>query len=458
MDEQAMEAVISKQREFFLAGKTLEVEFRIQQVRKLREAVLRREQQLLDALKADLSKPAFEAYGSEIGMVLQEAGHAIKHLRSWARPRRVWSPIALLPSLSRIYPQPRGVVLIIGPWNYPIQLVLVPLIGAMAAGNCAVVKPSELAPRSSAAVAELIHDSFPQEEVAVIEGNRSTGEFLVNQPFDHIFFTGGTAVGRIVAQAAAKNLVPCTLELGGKSPCLVHGDVDPSLAARRVAWGKFYNAGQTCVAPDYVLVQAPVKDRFVDQLQQHLRRFFGDDPAASPDYARIINEAHFDRLTSLITRGKIVTGGQTDRKGKYIAPTVIENVGLEDPIMGEEIFGPILPILEYSTIEEAIDIMRKIPRPLSLYVFARDRKIQKDIVKRVPFGGGCLNDTLVHFTNPNLPFGGVGPSGIGLAHGKFSFDAFSHLKAIVTTPLAIDIPVRYPPYGRKLGLLRKLVK
>lgn len=447
-----------KQLEFFKSGRTRDLDFRIDQLGKLREGLERNEARIYEALKSDLRKPPFEAYGGEVGILLEEIRHTMANLRSWARPRRVPTPLSLFPSQSRILMDPRGVVLIIGPWNYPFQLLLTPLVGAIAAGNCVVLKPSELAPQSSRLIAEMVTGIFPEVLVAAVEGNRETGAALLAEKWDYIFFTGGTGVGRIVAEAAARHLTPVTLELGGKSPCVVSADAQLDVTARKITWAKFYNAGQTCVSPDYLLAHRSIKVPLLERILKNVREFFGPDPSQSPDYARIVNVAHFDRLESLRAGGKLLLDGEHNREQLYMAPVILDEVRMEDPVMADEIFGPILPVMEYETLDEAIAIIDQRPAPLSFYVFTRSKATENELLSRVAFGGGCVNDAMIHLANPYLPFGGVGSSGSGAYHGKYSFETFSHRKSIVSSPFFPDIKIRYQPYRDKLRLLKKLMK
>ena len=423
----------------------------------MKQSVKDSEQQILDALEKDLAKSPFEGYETEIGIFYGEINHALKNVRSWTNPRKVPTPLPILPSRSYIHSEPRGTALIIGPWNFPFQLILVPLIGSIAAGNTSILKPSEVAPATSRILTDIITKTFPPEYVLSFEGGVEVAESLLKQKFDFIFFTGGIKTGRIVAERAAHNLTPVVLELGGKSPCLVDRGTNLELTARRVAWGKFLNAGQTCIAPDYVLAPVNEYDQLLGKLKEQIEVLFGTDSSKSSDYSRIINERHFDKLVKSI-KGNIFSGGHHDRTTKHISPTIIRDVSLQDEIMSEEIFGPILPVLKYESIDEAIDIIRERPNPLALYLFTNNRKVEEKIVSSVPFGSGCINDCLVQFQNPNLPFGGIGGSGLGAYHGKFGFDAFSHQKGLVRSSTVIDIPLRYPPYGNRLNLLRYIIK
>jgi aldehyde dehydrogenase (NAD+) len=447
--------LVQQQRVFFRTGQTQNLEFRIDQLKRLRQAILEHEDAILKALKTDLNKPAFEAYFAEIRLITEEIDYAIKHLRSWAKPRSVPVPSTLKPAKAIVRSEPLGVALIIAPWNYPFQLVFAPLVAALAAGNCAVLKPSELVPNVSRVVATVVEKTFDPVYVAVVEGGVEASQALLEEKFDHIFFTGGTAIGRIVMQAAAKHLTPVTLELGGKSPCLVDADVPIQTAAKRIAWGKFLNAGQTCVAPDYLLVDRRIKVALLNEIETAIYQLYGDDPAQSADYGRIVSDKHFDRLTTLLDTGNVIVGGKTDPTSRYIAPTVLDQVTWDDPVMQEEIFGPILPVLEYTQIEEAIEQIRNKPKPLALYLFSRNPALQQHVLQSTSSGGVAINDTVMQSAVTTLPFGGVGDSGMGQYHGKAGFDTFSHAKSIVTKSFWPDLPFRYPPYGNKLDRLRR---
>lgn len=449
--------LVKSQRAYFTSGQTRELSFRIRQLQKLKDAIEDAEKSILQALQADLGKFAYEAYLSEIGIVRSELRFTLKRIRRWAASRRVRTPLLSLPGSSRIYPEPYGVVLIISPWNYPYLLSMTPLIGALAAGNCCILKPSEYAPQTSAAMAALIAEHFDPRYAAVVEGDAAVGESLLAQRYDSIFFTGGAAVGRLVMQSAARSLTPVTLELGGKSPCIVDRDIRVDHAARKIVAGKFLNAGQTCIAPDYLLVHRAVEPELVDGITANIARFYGPDASKSPDYARIVNRRHFDRLAGLLGSGRIIVGGDSDPQQRYISPTLIDEVNWEDPIMQEEIFGPLLPILPIADADEAVDRIRSLPQPLALYLFTENPAVKKKVIAEVPFGGGCINDTLVHFANPHLPFGGVGTSGMGRYHGRFSFDNFSHFKGVMRKPAWFHMPLRYPPFG-KLSWLKKILR
>lgn len=448
--------IIRLQRDFFKIGKTKDVAFRIAQLKILKQAILENEQAIIQALKADLNKPEFETYATEI-LVTKEIDYAIKHIKTWIKPKKAEVPIDFFSYTARIYPEPLGVVLIIGAWNYPFQLVISPLVGAITAGNCAIIKPSELSPHTSHLLAEIMGKYFDPAYITVVEGGRETSQKLIAEKFDHIFFTGGTAVGKIVMEAAAKNLTPVTLELGGKSPCIVDSEINLEHTAKRITWGKFINAGQTCIAPDYLLVDQKIKTNLVDSLKKCLQEFYGENPAKSPDYARIINQKHFERLVYLLKDGEIIIGGETEPGARYIAPTLIHNVYLTDPIMQEEIFGPILPIIEYSDITEAIALINSRPKPLALYLFSQNKNLQQRILQETSSGGVCLNDTVMQVGVSSLPFGGVGDSGIGSYHGKASFDTFSHYKSVLKNSFLFDLKWRYAPYQGKLAFLKRLL-
>ncbi|HEY9860245.1 MAG TPA: aldehyde dehydrogenase [Candidatus Obscuribacterales bacterium] len=453
----AISDAVEKQRTFFNSGKTKSIDFRLEQLKILKQAILEAQSSIVEAVQADLRKPTFEAYLTEVG-VLDELKYAIKHLRSWAKPRKVATPVTFMPASAQICPQPLGVVLIIAPWNYPFQLSMSPLVGAIAAGNCAIIKPSELAPRTSQVIANLIRQHFDPAFITAIEGGVETSQQLLAERFDHIFFTGGTAIGKKVMAAAAEHLTPVTLELGGKSPCIVDAEVPIELAARRIAWGKFTNAGQTCIAPDYLLVQRSIKPQLLSAIQQSIATFYGDNPAASPDFGRIINQKHFERLAPLVQSGKIVAGGDTNPAECYIAPTVLDGVSWSDPVMQEEIFGPILPVLEFEDLNEAIAQINQRPKPLALYFFSQNQQRQAQVLQETSSGGVCINDTILQVGVPELPFGGVGSSGMGRYHGKASFDTFSHERSILKKPFFLDFKLRYAPYGNKLKWLKQIVR
>jgi aldehyde dehydrogenase (NAD+) len=448
--------IVQKQREFFRTGQTKSLEFRLAQLATLKESILANQDAVLAAVKADLGRSEFEGY-FEISS-LSEVKSAIKQLKSWAKPQAIKTPIEQFPSTAYIQPEPLGVALIIAPWNYPFQLTISPLVGAIAAGNCAIVKPSELAPHTSAVIAKIIQQAFDPAYIAVVEGGIETNQQLLAEKFDHIFFTGGTAIGRIVMTAAAQHLTPVTLELGGKSPCIVDADVNLAVAAKRIIWGKFINAGQTCIAPDYLLVDRQIKTEFLALLKQYIQEFYGDDPMQSPDFCRIINARQFDRLTSFLNNGTVAIGGQTDAQTRYIAPTILDNITWNDPIMQDEIFGPILPVLTYNQLDDAIALVNDRPKPLALYFFSNNAAKHDRVLAETSSGGACINDTVMHIAVAELPFGGVGTSGIGAYHGKASFDTFSHYKSVLKKGLWLDLAWRYAPYTvKKLKQIKDIV-
>ncbi|MBY0121440.1 aldehyde dehydrogenase [Bacillus sp. S/N-304-OC-R1] len=450
--------IIEKQQRFFKTDQTKDVGFRIEVLTKLRNAIKNYERDLMIALKADLNKSEFDAYTTEIGVMLEETKNALKHLRKWAKPEKVKTPITHIGSTSYIYSEPYGVALIISPWNYPFQLAIAPLIGAIAAGNCAIIKPSELTPVTSQLLAKLIAEIFPEEYVAVVQGGVETSQALLSEKVDYIFFTGSVPVGKVIMEAAAKNLTPITLELGGKSPCIVYKDANIKLAAKRIAWGKFINAGQTCIAPDYLYVHNDIKKEFLSHLQESITELYGQNPLNNQDFTRIVNEKHFNRLSSFLSNGEIVIGGSTNKDSLMIEPTILTKITWNDPIMKDEIFGPILPVMEFKELSEVIDGIHNHPHPLSLYLFTEDEKIQQEVLNRVSFGGGCINDTVYHFASPYLPFGGVKSSGIGAYHGKGSFDTFSHKKSVLKQTTLFDIPFRYPNVKNGLKKIKMFLK
>ncbi len=425
---------------------------------KLKEVIQNKEEKILEALKKDLGKSDFEAYTSEVGFVLKSLDYTLKNIRNWAKTKKVRRPIFMPISKSYVKYEPHGTVLIIGPFNYPFQLIMEPLIGALAAGNTAIIKPSDKTPETVEILREIIEEVFDKEHVDVVTGNREAVSELIHLDFDYIFFTGSVPVGKIVMEAASKNLTPVTLELGGKSPAIVHKDADIEKAAARIAWGKYYNAGQTCIAPDYIYVHEDVKDRLLEGLIKEIVDFYGVEPLKSPDYGRIINHKEFNRLSDLIDDQKLYFGGEKTEEKLKISPTILTNVTWDDDVMQEEIFGPILPVLTYNKISEVVNIIKDKPRPLSLYLFTEDKNLQKKIEDEVPFGGGCINDTISHVSSPRLPFGGTGNSGIGSYHGEESFITFSHKKSMMKKSAKFDIRYIYPPYKGKLGFIKKIMK
>ena len=452
-----IQTLVQDQRAHFQTGQTFSLAVRRRALDKLRQAILAHEADINSALAADLNKSATESYMCEVGMTLAELNYVRKHLARWMRDRKAATPLAQFHAKSFTVAEPYGVVLIMSPWNYPFMLTLEPLIGAIAAGNCCVVKPSAYSPATSNLIRAILAECFPPEFVCVVEGGRAENQALLDQKFDYIFFTGGVAVGREVMSKAARHLTPVTLELGGKSPVILAPDADVELAAARIAWGKFLNAGQTCVAPDHVWVPEGMAEPFVAALAREITRFYGENPLAGEELPRIVNRRHFDRLAGLLSGGRIAVGGQTDPEGLRIAPTVLVDVPEGSPVLEEEIFGPILPVLLYRSLPELVEAQRQKPRPLALYLFTRSRSVERAVLEALPFGGGCVNDTVVHLADPRLPFGGVGNSGMGACHGKAGFDAFTHEKSVLKKG-RLDIPVRYPPYGKKhLGILKKLM-
>ncbi|TAF10180.1 MAG: aldehyde dehydrogenase [Nostocales cyanobacterium] len=458
INEDSISDTLKQQRSYFATNQTKEIDFRRQQLATLKQLIIDHEPAIIQALQADLHKPELEAVTSEIILALKEIELAIKSLKNWTKPQKAAVPWQLLPASAQIQPEPLGIVLIIGAWNYPFQLVIVPLIGAIAAGNCTILKPSEIATHTSHLIAELIPKYFHSDYISVFTGGIETSQKLLSEKFDHIFFTGSTHVGKIIMTAAAKNLTPVTLELGGKNPCIVDIDIHLEHTARRIIWGKFINAGQTCIAPDYILVNTKTKDQLLINLKKCLKEFYGDHPEKSPDYARIINQTNFDRLVNLLKNSEIIIGGETNLSELYIAPTIINNVSFADEIMQSEIFGPLLPIIEYTDISEAITWINSQSKPLTLYLFSQNKNLQQKILQTTSSGAVCLNETVIHFTVPSLPFGGVGNSGIGSYHGKASFDTFSHYKSVLKNPFWIDIKLRYAPYKGKLSILKQLFK
>ncbi len=459
MKQEEILAIVAAQRTFFDSGATLPVENRIQGLKKLREAILRREEEICDALRQDLGKSAFESYMCEVGLTCSEITYMLGHVKRFAKERRVATPLAQFAARSYVKPVPYGVNLIMSPWNYPFMLTMDPLVDALAAGNTAVLKPSAYSPHTSRLIETIITECFDPSYVAVVTGGRAENQCLLQAPFDHIFFTGSQAVGREVMRQAAERLTPVTLELGGKSPCIVTPSAKLPLAARRIVFGKFLNCGQTCVAPDYLLCHRSVKESLLRAITQEIRRQFGDEPLQNADYGKIINQKHFDRLTALLSSGQVVWGGKGDRASLRIEPTVLDGVTWEDPVMGEEIFGPVLPVLTYDTLEEAAALINARPHPLALYLFTEDKREVRYLTERCQFGGGCINDTIIHLATSNMGFGGVGASGMGAYHGKAGFETFSHRKSIVDKKTWLDLPMRYQPYSSaNFRMVRRFLK
>lgn len=453
-----MMELLEAQRAHFQRGATRPVAARIESLKKLQNAIRRYESELLRALGQDLGKTPEEGYMTELGIVYSELKDALRHVRRWSRTRTRLPSAAQMPGHGRVLRDPYGVVLILAPWNYPVQLTLVPLIAAIAAGNCAVLRPSSSAPKTAQVLAAVVRDSFLPEHVSIALGDTGTARALTALPFDKIFFTGSPSVGREVMRAAAQNLVPVTLELGGKSPAIIAADADIKLAARRIVFGKFVNAGQTCVAPDYVLVAKSVENTLLAALVSEIKRQYGDEPVMSPDLPRIVNDRHFDRLSALLEGGRLICGGQTHGRQRKIAPTVLTGVGEDDPVMQEEIFGPILPVLPFRTMEDALAFVRARPAPLAFYLFTEDKDAARHVMRDMVFGGGCVNDCVLHLANARLPFGGVGQSGMGAYHGRAGFDCFSREKSILVSSTRFDIPLRYAPRKGRLQAFRRLMR
>ncbi len=459
MKKAQIQSTVASQHAYFAKGNTLSYRFRLLALQKLHQSVQEYESEFNMALQTDLGKSEFESFTSEVGFVLRDIQYAIKRLKNWMRPKRVATPLLMQPGKSRIYSVPLGVNLIISPFNYPVGLTFSPLIAAIAAGNTAVIKSSETTPHVSKLIDRLIKKTFKPEYIAHIEGDIEFSKILLQQQFDHIFFTGSSHVGKIVMQQAAKSLTPATLELGGKSPCIVHYDANLDIAARRILYGKTLNAGQTCIAPDFALVHQSVYDVFKQKLINRIRDIFGDDGLKNPNYGRIVNQQHFDRLLSLIDPDKVIAGGQYKRSICFMAPTLLEDAPLDSKVMQEEIFGPVLPIIPYQSLDDIKAVMAKIPAyPLALYLFGKDKRFSHKIIDSIRFGGGCINHTIMHLVNHELPFCGVGQSGIGAYHGKRGFDQFSHQKSIYQAATWFDLPLIYPPYKNKLKWVRKIFK
>lgn len=455
-----VESMIALQHEFYFTGATKSPEFRKEMLTKLRNAIVDNEDMITVALEKDLGKSSFEAYVTEIGFVLSSINQMLKNVDAWMKPESAKTPVHLQPAKSFIVREPYGSALIIGPFNYPFQLVMEPLVGAIVGGNCAIVKPSEFATNTVKVVNKIISETFPPEYIRVVEGEREETSALIHAPFDYIFFTGSVAVGKVVMKAAAERLTPVTLELGGKSPTIVDQTANLVNAAERIVWGKFLNTGQTCVAPDYLLVHHSVKAEFIDRLIETIQKFYGENPSESKDYGHIINERQFDRLAGIIEKEwpQIIHGGDFNRSSLYIEPTLLDQVTWKSRSMEEEIFGPILPIIEYDNLADAIHRIRQLPKPLAAYMFTENEEAANYFIESLPFGGGCINDTVSHVGNTNLPFGGVGSSGMNAYHGKASFDVFTHAKAIMQRSTKIPMKLALPPYANKLKLVKPLLR
>jgi aldehyde dehydrogenase (NAD+) len=452
METSQISKVVESQRSYFATHATKDYKFRLSALKTLKKAILAYEDRICEALFKDFRKSQFESYATEIGIVLEEIGYHIKHLKRMMKPKRVATGIMHFHSKSFIINEPYGVILIISPWNYPFNLLITPLVGAISAGNCVVLKPADYTPQTSAVIARMIAENFSPEFISVFTGGRAVNQALLEERYDYIFFTGSTSLGKIVMEKASRNLTPVSLELGGKSPCIVDADANIAVAARRIAWGKFLNAGQTCVAPDYLFAHKSIKDKLLGELKKVIAGMYGDDPRTSPDFPRIVNAKQFTHLMKFLDHGDIIAGGVIDEVERYVSPTIIDNVRPEYPVMQEEIFGPILPVMTFDDIEEVIRYVNYNPKPLAFYYFSSSRRKQRYILSHTTSGGGCINDTIVHLANNNMPFGGVGNSGMGGYHGQYSFDTFSHKRSILRKSIFPDLPVRYAPYKGKLKL------
>lgn len=450
---------IQNLRTFYDSGTTLSYDFRKKQLEAFLKAIIKYDDEINSALFADLKKSKEEAWATETGLLIGEIKNAIKNLHEWMKPKKVSTGLVTFPSSARIYRDPLGVILIIAPWNYPLQLLLIPLAGAIAGGNCAVLKPSELAPATEKVITKIIEEIFPENYVKVVTGNGGevVPDMINNFRFNHIFYTGSTTVGKEIYKLAAKDLVPVTLELGGKSPCIVYEDADIKVAAKRIVLGKFLNAGQTCIAPDYILVHGAVKEKLLIELKDAIQKFYTNDAASSNDYGKIISENRFKKLLSYLNEDQIFYGGKSDPAASYIEPTILINTSLNDDVMKEEIFGPVLPVISFATTNEAMEIVQQNENPLALYLFTKDKKTEEEWIKKIPFGGGCINNTVWHFANEKFPFGGIGNSGTGAYHGKNTFDVFTHAKPVLKTATWLDPSLKYPPFKGKMKWFKKMI-
>ena len=449
---------IINQKKFYLTDRTKDISYRLRHLKALYNSIEKHENEIAEALNKDLNKSHFEAYETEIGIVLSEIRHTIKNLPIWSQPKRVTPSFLHFPSTGYIYHEPYGSVLIMSPWNYPFQLTMVPLVGTIATGNCAIVKPSEYSYYTAEIMEKIIGEVFDSDYVSVVRGGRDANKELLDEKFDYIFFTGSPNVGRVVMQSASKYLTPVTLELGGKSPCIVDDTAKIPLAAKRIVWGKLLNAGQTCIAPDYLYIQKNIKDELISEIKKNIEEFYGAKPETNSDYPKIISDKHYNRLCSLMDKGTILCGGRVNEATRQIAPTLIDDVSWDDPIMREEIFGPLLPIMTFDTFDEIIPIINNRPKPLTMYLFTTNKDHENKFINRLSFGGGCINDTIIHIANTNMSFGGVGESGMGQYHGKTSYETLTHEKTIIKKSNLIDIALRYPPFNNKLNILKKLMK
>jgi aldehyde dehydrogenase (NAD+) len=458
MDHNEINKALGEQRKFFATGKTLDVRFRLEILKRLRSLIIGHEKEFIDALWKDFHKPVFEVVATETQFVIKEINLAIRRLRSWSRPKRVRTPLVHFLAHSYITKQPYGQVLILSPWNYPLQLAFVPLIGAVAAGNCVVLKTSQQVPNCNRVIEKII-SHLPRELVLMTNGDHSISEYLLGQKFDYIFFTGSSKIGKYVMKRASENLIPVSLELGGKNPCVIAADAKLDFAARRIAWGKFMNAGQTCICTDYILIDKKIKDEFIDILTKEIGKFYGNDPRLSINYSRIINKTNVERISRFFNAGEIVTGGFADAEDRYITPTVIKNINPDDPVMEEEVFGPLLPIIEFNMIDEVYSIIERNPKPLAVYIFTANRKLAWEFLNKTQSGTAGINDTVVQIASPYLPYGGVGNSGTGKYHGKKSFETFSNTRSVIKKSNLFDFSLRYPPYSHlKLKIIKLMMR
>lgn len=447
MEKEEIKLILEDQRNYFASGKTLDIGYRLEMLKKLRSVIISQEQDIKDALWEDFHKPEFEVLSTETRFVIKELNLTIRRLKKWNRRKTVWTPVIHFLALSYITPQPYGQVLVFSPWNFPFQLTFMPLIGALAAGNCVVLKVSRQVP-AVASVMERILSHLPKELVTIINGDHAISEFLLDYKFDYIFFTGSSKIGKYVMQKAAENLIPVSLELGGKNPCVIAADARLDFAAKRIAWGKFMNAGQTCICADYLLVDKRVKDRFLELMTNEIKSFYGENPESCNDYARIINSGNITRILSLIQTGEVVTGGNIDAVNRYIAPTIIKGIKPDDPIMQEEVFGPIVPVIDFERIEDVYRIIGRNPKPLAVYIFTRNKKLAGEFLRKTQSGSAGVNDTVIQIASPYLPYGGVGTSGLGRYHGRKSFETFSNMRSVIIKSNLLDVSIRYPPYNK----------
>lgn len=446
-------------REFYNSDTTLSYDFRKKQLKAFLKTIIKYDDEINTALFTDLKKSKEEAWATETGLLIGEIKNAIKNLQNWMKPKKVSAGLITFPSSAKIYRDPLGVVLIIAPWNYPLQLLLIPLVGAIAGGNCAVLKPSELAPATEKIILKIVGETFQGNYIKVVTGDGAevVPGIINNFHFDHIFYTGSTSVGKEIYKLAAKDLIPVTLELGGKSPCIVYDDADIKVAAKRIVLGKFLNAGQTCIAPDYILVHEKVKEKLLSEVKEAIQKFYTNDAASCNDYGKIINQSRFKKLLGYLNKDKIFYGGKSDAAASYIEPTILINISLNDEVMKEEIFGPVLPVISFATTNEAMKIVQQNANPLAFYLFTKDKKTENDWIEKIPFGGGCINNTVWHFANERFPFGGIGNSGTGAYHGKNTFNVFTHAKPVLKTSTLIDPSLKYPPFKGKLKWFKKLI-